>query len=142
MPYVKFSGLDGLNCESLKYAHPLLCPLLSVGFYPFKHCYIPQCMINFVIVPFIKNKCCDQTDKNNYRPNTLSSITPKLFEHINAELHELYLWTNDNLFFFSCHSIDLWIYAFTEFIEHVNGRSTSVCVAFLDASKVFDKISH
>ena len=28
----KSSGLDGLNGESLKYAHPLLCLLLSIGF--------------------------------------------------------------------------------------------------------------
>ena len=31
LPNVKSSGLDGLNGESLKYAHPLLCLLLSIG---------------------------------------------------------------------------------------------------------------
>ena len=67
LPNAKSSGLDGLNGESLKYAHPLLCLLLSIGFTcMFKHCYIPQCMINSVIIPLIKNKCGDQTDKNNY----------------------------------------------------------------------------
>ena len=30
----------------------------------------------------------------------------------------------------------------TEFIEYFKSRSTSVYVAFLDASKAFDKISH
>ena len=34
------------------------------------------------------------------------------------------------------------IYALTEFIEYFKSRSTSVYVAFLDASKAFDKISH
>ena len=39
----KSSRIDGLNDESLKYAHPLLCLLLSIGFTcMFKHCYIPQ----------------------------------------------------------------------------------------------------
>ena len=33
-------------------------------------------------------------------------------------------------------------YALTDFIEHFNNRSTSVYVAFLDASKEFDKINH
>ena len=43
LPNAKSSGLDGLNGESLKYAHPLLCPLLSIGFTcMFKHCYIPH----------------------------------------------------------------------------------------------------
>ena len=56
---------------------------------------------------------------------------------------EEYLWTNDNQFGFkSGHSTDLCIYALTEFIEYFKSRSTSVYVAFLDASKAFDKISH
>ena len=51
LPNAKSSGLDGLNGENLKYAHPLLCLLLSIGFTcMFKHCYIPQCKINSVIV--------------------------------------------------------------------------------------------
>ena len=75
LPNAKSSGLDGLHGKSLKYTHPLLCLLLFIGFIcMFKHCYISQCMINFVIIPLIKNKCGDQTDKNNYRPIALSSI--------------------------------------------------------------------
>ena len=144
LPNAKSSGLDGLNGESLKYAHPLLCLLLSIGFTcMFKHCYIPQCMINSVIIPLIKIKCGDHTDKNNYRPIALSSIISKVFEHIIAERLEVYLWTNDNQFGFkSGHSTDLFIYALSEFIEYFKSRSTSVYVAFLDASKAFDKISH
>ena len=122
----------------------LLCLLLSIGFTcMFKHCYIPQCMINSVIIPLIKNKCGDHTGKNNYRPIALSSIISKVFEHIIAERLEVYLWTNDNQFGFkSGHSTDLCIYALSEFIEYFKSRSTSVYVAFLDASKAFDKISH
>ena len=37
---------------------------------------------------------------------------------------------------------NLCIYALTEFIDYFKSRSTSVYVAFLDASKAFDKISH
>ena len=92
----KFSGLDSLNDERLKYAHPLLCLLLSIGFTcMFKHCRIPQYMINSVSISLIKNKCGDQTDKNNYRPIALSSIISKVFEHIHlhviAERLEIYL---------------------------------------------------
>ena len=42
----------------------------------------------------------------------------------------------------SPHSTDLCVYALTEFIEYFKSRSTSIYVAFLDASKVFDNISH
>ena len=109
----------------------------------FKHCYMPQSMINSVIIPIIKNKSGDFTDKNNYGPIALSSIISKVFEHTIVNRLEEYLWTNDNQFGFkSGHSTDLCIYALTEFIEYFKSRSTSVYVAFLDASKVFDKISH
>ena len=106
---------------------------------------IPQCMINYVIyviIPLIKKKCGDQTDKNHYKPIALSSIISKVFEHIIAERLEIYLWTNDNQFGFkSGHSTDLCIYALIKFIEYYKSRSTSVYVAFLDASKAFGKIS-
>ena len=140
----KSSGLDGLNGESMKHAHLLLCLLVSICFTSmFKHCYMPQSMINLVIIPIIKNKSEDFTDKNNYRPIALSSIISKVFEHTIEIRFEEYLWTNDNQFGFkSRHSTNLCIYALTEFIEYFKSRSTSVYVAFLDASKAFDKISH
>ena len=60
LPTGKSSGLDGL---------------ISICFTSmFKHCYMPQSMINSVIIPIIKNKSGDFTDKNNYRPIALSSI--------------------------------------------------------------------
>ena len=91
----------------------------------------------------IKNKCGDQTDKNNYRAIALSSIISKVFEYIITERLEIYLWTNHNQFgFTSAHSTDLCIYALTEFIEYFKSRSTSVYVASIDTSKAFDKISH
>ena len=109
----------------------------------FKHCYMPQSMINSVIVPLVKNKSGDLSDKNNYRPIALSSIASKVFEHIIILMLEEYLWTNDNQFGFkSGHSTNLCIYALSEFIEYFKNRSTSVYVAFLDTSKAFDKISH
>ena len=62
---------------------PYLCLLLSVCYTcMFKHSYMPQSMINSIIVPLVKNKCGNQTDKNNYRPKAMSSITSKVFEHI------------------------------------------------------------
>ena len=92
LPNAKFSELYGLNGKSLKYAHPLSCLLLSSGFTcMFKHGYTLQCMINSVVILLNKNKCGDQTDKNNYRPIVLSSIICKVFEHVIAERLEVYL---------------------------------------------------
>ena len=48
----------------------------------FKHCYMPQSMINSVFVPLVKKKSDDLTDKNNCKPMALSSIASKVFEHV------------------------------------------------------------
>ena len=120
------------------------CLLLSVCFTcMFTHSCMPSSMIKPLIVPLVKNKCGNLADKNNYRPIALSSIASKVFEHVILCRLEKYLWTNDNQFGFKpSHSTDLCVYALTEFIEYVKCRSTSIYVAFLDASKAFGKISH
>ena len=74
---------------------------------------------------------------------TISCIVSKIFENVILLRIEEYLWTTDNQFGFKAHhSTDLCVYALIEFIEHYKNRSTSVYVAFLDASKAFDKINH
>ena len=76
LPNRKSSGVDCLNGESLKYADPLLCILLSICYTSmFKHSYMRQSMINSIIVPLVKTKCSNITDKNIYWPIALSSIT-------------------------------------------------------------------
>ena len=71
-------------------------------------------MIKSNIVSLVKNKCGNLTDKNNYGPIALSSISSKVFEHVILFRLEDYLWTNDNQFGFKPSlSTDL-----TEFIEY------------------------
>ena len=136
--------MDGLSGESLKFADPILAVLLSICFTSmFKHCYLPSSMLDSVIVPLVKNRNSDLSDKNNYRPIVLSSAISKVFENVILYRLEEYLWMTDNQFGFkSDYSTDLCVYALTEFIEYFKRRSTSVYVAFLDASKAFDKINH
>ena len=76
-------------------------------------------------------------------PITLSSITSKVFENFILLRLEDYLWTTDNHNGFkSGHSTDHCMYALhePELIEYFKSRSTSVYVAFIDASKAFDKV--
>ena len=101
-------------------------------------------MINSLIIPIIKNKYGDFTDKDSYRPIALSSIISKVFEHtciIIIRLEE-YLWTNGKQFEFKSGRI----YVLTEFIEYIKSRPTctSVYITFLDASKAYlvHKVSH
>ena len=141
----KATGMDGLSGESLQFADPILAVLLSICFTcMFKHCYLPSSMLDSVIVPLVKNRNGDLSDKNNYyRPIALSITISKVFENVILYRLEEYLWTTDNQFGFKAgHSTDLCVYALTEFIEYFKRRSTSVYVAVLDASKAFDKINH
>ena len=51
---VKSSGMDGLTCESLKYANHILPVLLSICFTcMFKNCYFPISMLDSVIVSLV-----------------------------------------------------------------------------------------
>ena len=122
----KATGMDGLSGESLKFADPILAVLLSICFTcMFKHCYLPSSMLDSVIVPLVKNRNGDLSDKNNYRPIALSSTISKVFENVILYRLGEYLWTTDNQFGFKTgHSTDLCVYALTEFIEYFKRRST------------------
>ena len=73
----------------------------------------------------------------------MSSVISKVFENVILYRLGEYLWTTNNQFGYKAgHSTDVCVYALTEFIEYFKGGSTSVYVAFLDASKAFDKINH
>ena len=65
------------------------------------------------IVPLIKTKTGDTSDKGNYRPVAIVSACSKMFECVLLGLIEVYLCTSDNQFGFnSKHSTDLYIYLF------------------------------
>ena len=65
----KATGMDGLSGESLKFADPILVLLLFICFTcMFKHSYLSISMLDSVVVPLVKNKNGDLSDKNNYRP--------------------------------------------------------------------------
>ena len=103
-------------------------------------------MLDSVILPLVKKRNGDLSDKNNYRPLAIlssSSVISKVFENVILYRLEEYLWTTNNQFGYKAgHSTDLCVYALTEIKDNFERRSTSVYVAFIDASKTFDKINH
>ena len=73
----------------------------------------------------------------------MSSVISKVFGNVILYRLEEYLSTTNNQFGYTAGlSTDLCVYALTEIIEYFKKRPTSVYVAFLDASKVFDQINH
>ena len=115
----KSTGMDGLSDEIFNFADSILALLLSICFFcMFKHSYLSVSLIDSVVVPLVKNKNGDLSDKNNYRPIALSSTISKVFENVIFHKLEEYLWTTDNQYDFkSGHSTDLCVYALTEFIK-------------------------
>ena len=78
------------------------------------------------IVPIIKNKTRDTSDKNNYRPIALVTAASKIFELCLSIILEDYLVTHDQQFGFKRNTQE----------------NSPVFACFSEASKAFDKINH
>ena len=72
----KSGGPDGLTAESLKYADKQsVCSLFSsLMSTMFVHGYIPGDATKVILIPLVKNRSGNVTDKENYRPIALASI--------------------------------------------------------------------
>lgn len=140
----KSAGPDCLSSERLINADLNLCILLSLCFNcMFVHDYMPDLLMDSVVLPLVKNKCANLSDMNNYRPIAIANVISTLLEGLLLNRTEDHLWTNDNQFGFkAAHSADKPVYLLHEFIDYFRNQSTSVYVTFLDASKASDKINH
>ena len=97
------------------------------------------------IVPIIKNKTGDTSDKNNYKPIGIALVTAasNFFELCLSVILENYLFTHDQQFGFkSKHSTDFCIYTVKSVSKYYTQHHSPVYTLILDASKAFDKINH
>ena len=110
----KAAGADGLSSEHYKYADHRLAVLMSIFFQcAVTHGYFPSDFMNSTIVPLIKNKSGDITDKNNYRPIALSTMSSNIFERILLGRYDDLLYSMDNQFGYKKNlSTDLCVYSF------------------------------
>ena len=108
----KSSGIDGISAEHFVFAHSRIHVVLSLLFSAFvMHGYLPSMFMKTAIVPIIKNKTGDTSDKNNYRPIALVTAAPKIFELCLSVILEDYLFTHDQQFGFkSKQSTDFCIF--------------------------------
>ena len=71
------------------------------------------------LVPIIKNKTGDTSDKNNYRPFALVTAASQNFEIYILEVLEMYLITHDHQFEFkSKHSTDMCIFTVKSIVKY------------------------
>ena len=140
----KRAGFDNIQAEHLKnpsnvlnVSLPILCTAML------KHGYIVNTILETVIIPVIKNKSGDATDKHNYRPIAISKTMENVLELLMLHKIDSYLLTTDNEFGFKQnHGTDMCIYAMRQTIDYYKRNSSRVFICYLDASKAFDHVYH
>ena len=127
----KACGVDGVSAEHFLYTHNVLHVLLSLLFTSFiTNGYLPLDFVKTALVPIIKIKTGDTSDKNNYRPIALVTAASKIFEFCILELLDMYLITHDHQFGFkSKHSTDMAVHIYCE--KHYKLYQGSVIGPFL-----------
>ena len=140
----KSPGTDLVQSEHFIYAHDKISCLLSMLFNSmFMHNYLPSKLMETIIVPIIKDKRGLVTDKNNYRPIAVTSVSSKIIELLLLDRLRDKLATLDNQFGFKAkHGTDMSVFTLKQVTEYYNQRSSPVYVCYLDASKAFDRINH
>lgn len=140
----KSPGHDGLSIEHILHAGPHINRILAM-FYSFciAHSYLPIDLMKTVIVPIVKNKTGDLSNKNNYRPISLATIIAKVFDGLlNTQLDNV-IQLHDNQFGFRARlSTESAILSLKQTIRYYTDRKTSVYACFLDLSKAFDLVSY
>ena len=128
----------------LLHASPDIHVLFSICFNALiVHGFLPNPLTDTVLVPIVKDKTKNISDKGNYRPIALASVMSKVFEMSLRVKLESYLHSSDYQFGFKAnHSTDLCIYTLKEVIDFYKSQSTSIYVCFMDASKAFDRMNH
>ena len=77
----KSTGPDDIQAEHLKYGGFELAVYFSIAFTAFlRHSFVPSQFLKSYVIPIVKDKLGDVTDKNNYRGIDLFSIASKAFE--------------------------------------------------------------
>ena len=140
----KAAGLDGLAAEHFVFSHSIICVHLSLLFTSILiHGYLSASLMKSAIVPILKNRQGDTSDKNNYRPIAIVTAISKNFELWLMNLIESHLITKDNQFGFKKkHSTDLCIFSVKSVVKYYNLYNSPVYSCFLDASKAYDIVNH
>ena len=137
-------GPDGISAEHLKFASTVICDMLANCFSAiFIHGCIPRDMLDVHIFPVVKDNRSSLNKMDNYRPIATASCISKLLELSILKRIESKIQTTENQFGFKKGlGTDSCIFLLKEIINRFKNLHTNTFLAFLDASKAFDKIRH
>ena len=80
--------------------------------------------------------------KNNYRPICLSNVCSKIIEVVIFNRISTFLESSSNQFGFKPkHGTELCVFAFKDLLRFYKNHGFAMHVAFLDASKAFDRVN-
>jgi hypothetical protein len=140
----KSPGHDGLSVEHLHHAgHHLNRVLAMLYTFCVQHSYLPADMMKTIVVPIVKNKTGDVSDKCNYRPISLATIVAKVLDCLLNRHLDIYLTLHDNQFGFKPGlSTESAILALKQTVKYYTDRRTAIYACFLDLSKAFDLVNY
>ena len=137
-------GCDELYAEHFKFGgvpcatHLSLCLTMMLN-----HTFLPPSFSKVILTPIVKDKTGNVSDKDNYRPIALATVSSKILERAILLRCKLHLETGDHQFGFKeKHSTDMAVYVFKEIVDHYLRNRSPVFVCFLDARKAFDRVNH
>jgi hypothetical protein len=138
----KSVGFDLLASEHYIHSDHMLKVFLALLYTSFiTHGHLPDTIMKTIIVPLIKSKTGDASDKNNYRPIALVTAASKLLELVLLNNIETCIESSHNQFGFkSKHATDMCIYSLKNVIHYYRQHNSPVFSCFLDASRAFDRI--
>lgn len=140
----KSPGHDGLSIEHLQNAGVHLPRVLSM-FYSLciSHSYLPHELMKTIVVPIVKNRTGDISDKCNYRPISLATIIAKVFDRLLDKHLSKYLRLHDGQFGFRPGlSTESAILSLKHTTRYYLDRQTPVYACFLDLSRAFDTVCY
>ena len=101
--------------------------------------------MHVIMVPLVKNKSRDLTNKDNYRLISLLTIISKVFEQIILwKCEDIFLLNEqENQFAFkSKHSTEMCVYILKQIVFDYTKYNTPVYAYFIDIRKAFDRVNN
>ena len=140
----KSVGFDLLASEHYIHSDHMLKVFLALLYTSsITHGHLPSNIMKTIIVPLIKSKTGDASDKNNYRPIAVVTAASKILELVILNNIETCIESSHNQFGFkSKHATDMCIYSLKNVIQYYRQQNSPVFSCFLDASRAFDKINY
>ncbi|XP_026323656.1 uncharacterized protein LOC113232950 [Hyposmocoma kahamanoa] len=100
-------------------------------------------MIKSIVIPIVKNKNGDPSDKNNYRPISLSTIISKVLDSLLDKQLREHVTLHDGQFGFRPGlSTEAAILCLKQTVRYYTDKKTPVYACFLDMSRAFDLVSY